>query len=251
MRMTVLLTAVAIFCGSAATAQSAEPKAAASDPNIATLQARLQEKFPGFRIRDVQPAPVPGLYEFVAEGDVMYISADGRYLLDAQIFDIDSRLNITENKRAIERKQALARLDEKQMIVFAPASYKYTITVFTDVDCGYCQKLHNEMSEINKLGVRVRYLAFPRQGPGSDAWHKMEAVWCAKDRKTAITRAKQGQTVALDKSCNTNSSPVRSQFELGERLGVKGTPAVFTDSGKQIGGYVPAAQLIEVLKKQT
>lgn len=246
MRIPRLLAVLALLCSTAIAAPEPAGSKDAADPSAA-LRARLQEKFPGTRVQEIGPSPIPGIYEFTADGDVMYITADGKYLLDAQIVDIDKRLNLTEAKRSVERKKALASLDEKQMIVFAPPSYKYTLTVFTDVDCGYCQKLHSEMAEINKLGIRVRYAAYPREGPGSPGWHKMEAVWCSKDRKSAITRAKQGQVVALEKNCNT--TPIKTQYELGDRLGVKGTPAVFTDSGKQIGGYVPVSQLLEVLKQ--
>ncbi|MET0984128.1 MAG: DsbC family protein [Steroidobacteraceae bacterium] len=247
MRIPLVLAAVAFLCATATAAPPAAEKSG-SDQTAAALRTRLSEKFPGVKIQDLGPSPVPGVYEFTANGDVMYISADGRYLLDAQIMDIDTRVNVTEAKRAVERKKALAQLDEKQMIVFAPASYKYTLTVFTDVDCGYCQKLHSEMAQINKLGVRVRYLAYPRSGPGTESWHKMESVWCAKDRKDAMTRAKAGESVAPQKNCG--STPIRAQYELGESLGVKGTPAVFTDSGQQIGGYIPADRLLEVLKQQ-
>lgn len=249
MRISLALVAAAFLCTSAVSAPTNEkaPAAAAADKTTA-LRTRLQEKFPGIKIQELAPSPIPGVYEFIADGDVMYISADGRYLLDAQIMDIDTRVNVTETKRAGERKKAIAQLDEKQMIVFAPASYQHTLTVFTDVECGYCQKLHSEMEQINKLGIRVRYLAYPRSGPGTPDWQKMEAVWCSKDRKTAMTRAKAGQAVASTKNCGT--TPVRAQYELGDRLGVKGTPAVFTDSGQQIGGYVPADRLLEVLKQQ-
>lgn len=246
MRIPLVLAAMAVLCATATAAPAVEKSG--SDQAVAALRARLSEKFPGVKIQDVGPSPVAGVYEFTANGDVMYISADGRYLLDAQIMDIDKRVNVTEAKRAVERKKALAQLDEKQMIVFAPASYKYTLTVFTDVDCGYCQKLHSEMAQINKLGVRVRYLAYPRSGPGTESWHKMESVWCAKDRKDAMTRAKSGAAVTPQKNCG--STPIRAQYELGESLGVKGTPAVFTDSGQQIGGYIPADRLLEVLKQQ-
>jgi thiol:disulfide interchange protein DsbC len=131
------------------------------------------------------------------------------------------------------------------MIVFGPAAAKHSITVFTDVECGYCRKLHNDIEQLTKLGVRVRYAAYPRSGPGTDDWRKMEAVWCAKDRKAAITQAKQGQNVKSEK-CAT---PVASQFELGEQLGVRGTPAIFTTQGDYIGGYLPPAQMLEELDK--
>jgi thiol:disulfide interchange protein DsbC len=129
------------------------------------------------------------------------------------------------------------------MIVFGPASAKYTITVFTDVECGYCRKLHGEIDQLNKLGVRVRYLAYPRAGPGTDDWHKMEAVWCSKDRNAAITMAKQGQVV----QAKCGATPVAKQYELGEEMGVRGTPAIFTMAGDYIGGYLPPGEMVRQL----
>jgi thiol:disulfide interchange protein DsbC len=122
---------------------------------------------------------------------------------------------------------------------------KHTITVFTDVECIYCRKLHSEIEELNRLGVRVRYLAYPRTGPGTEDWRKMETVWCAKDRKTAITQAKLGKPVSAP-SC---AAPVKKQYELGEQLGVRGTPAILTMSGEYIGGYLPPAQILQQLEK--
>jgi thiol:disulfide interchange protein DsbC len=135
------------------------------------------------------------------------------------------------------------------MIVFAPASpdaSKHTITVFTDVECGYCRKLHSEIEQINKLGVRVRYMAYPRAGPGTDDWHKMEAVWCSKDRKNAITQAKNGNDV---KAPSCGATPIAKQYALGEQMGVRGTPAIFTATGDYIGGYLPPQQLLEQLNQ--
>jgi thiol:disulfide interchange protein DsbC len=256
MRVPVFLVALVLACGVVAaaspSAQSTHPKgkaaASSAEQTKNALRTRLEEKFPGLKVQDIGPSPVPGLYEFVADGELMYITADGKYLIDAQIMDIDTRVNVTEAKRAADRKRVLAELDEKQMIVFGPPSAKYTVTVFTDVDCGYCQRLHSHIAELNELGVRVRYLAFPRGGPGSVSWHKMEEVWCSSDRNTAITRAKQGEVVTAGRKCT--STPVKSQYELGERLGVKGTPAIFTESGHYIGGYYPPKRLLEEIKKQ-
>lgn len=243
--LSLVLAAVIVGTSLSASAQTSKPAAQAKTE--AALRTRLIDKFPGIKVQEVTPSPIPGLYEFTADGDVMYISADGKYLVDAQIIDIDRRMNVTENKRAGERQKALASLDEKQMIIFGPATAKHTVTVFTDTDCGYCQKLHNEMAQLNKLGIRVRYLAFPRTGPGTEGWRAMEAVWCSKDRNDAMTRAKAGEAVKGEKNCGT--TPIKAQYELGERLGVKGTPAIFTSSGEQIGGYVPAAQMAEMLNQ--
>jgi thiol:disulfide interchange protein DsbC len=138
----------------------------------------------------------------------------------------------------------LAGVKEDQMIVFAPANVKHTITVFTDVDCTYCRKLHSEIGELNKLGVKVRYLAYPRTGPNTESWAKMEQVFCSKDRKQALTSAKMGEPV---KGPACGSTPVASEYALGEQIGVNGTPAIITDKGEYIGGYLPAAKLVQYL----
>jgi thiol:disulfide interchange protein DsbC len=230
----VLLMAIAVG------AVSAEPasKATAADP-----RAEIAKKFPGAKAEDIQPSAIKGMFEVRMGGDVAYVSADGRYLISGDMFDIDSRVNLTEAGRADSRRKLLAKLDEKDMIVFAPETSKHTITVFTDVECGYCQKLHSEIAQINKLGVRVRYMAYPRAGPGTPDWAKMESVWCSKDRKSAITQAKQGAEVKAT-ACAT---PVAKQYELGEQMGVRGTPAIYTPSGDYIGGYLPPQQLVQQL----
>lgn len=213
---------------------------AATDPRV-----EIAKKFPGMKAEDIRPSPIKGLFEVTLGADTGYVSADGRFLISGDMFDIDSRTNLTETGRNDTRKKLLAKLDEKDMIVFAPDAPKHTITVFTDVECGYCRKLHSEIEQINKLGVRVRYMAYPRAGPGTDDWAKMEAVWCSKDRKSAITQAKQGTDVK-GAGCAT---PVAKQYALGEQFGVRGTPAIFTASGDYIGGYLPPQQLLEQLNE--
>jgi thiol:disulfide interchange protein DsbC len=231
----------ALLMAVAAGAMSAEPatKAAATDP-----RAEIAKKFPGAKAENVVPSPIPGMFEIRLGSDVAYVSADGRYLISGDLFDVDARTNLTEAGRSDTRKKLLAKLDEKDMIVFEPQKTKHTITVFTDVDCGYCRKLHSEIEQINKLGVRVRYMAYPRSGPGTPDWAKMESVWCSKDRKGAITQAKLGNDV---KTPSCGATPVAKQYELGDQLGVSGTPAIFTMSGDYIGGYLPPQQLLQQL----
>lgn len=229
-----------LLMAAASVAVSAEPAAKApADP-----RAEIAKKFPGAKAEDVVASPIKGMFEIRLGNDVAYVTADGRYLISGDMFDIDSRTNLTEAGRADTRRKLLAKLDEKDMIIFAPQAAKHTVTVFTDVDCGYCRKLHSEIEQINKLGVRVRYMAYPRSGPGTADWAKMESVWCSKDRKTAITQAKQGSDV---KSPNCGATAVASQYELGGQMGVRGTPAIYTMSGDYIGGYLPPQQMLERL----
>jgi thiol:disulfide interchange protein DsbC len=213
---------------------------AADQPAKSDPRAVIAKKFPGAKVEDVRLSPVPGVYEVPMGADTAYVSADGRYLFAGDLFEIDSRTNLTEANRSAGRTKLLAKIDERDAIVFGPASAKHTITVFTDVECGYCRKLHGEIDQLNKLGVRVRYLAYPRSGPGTADWRKMEQVWCAADRREAITKAKLDQDV---KTPNCGDTPVAKQFKLGEDLGVRGTPAIFTAAGDYIGGYLPPAEM--------
>jgi len=239
------LSLATLLATSVAAAESAAPAKAPDQKSAdATIRAAIAKKFPDMKIDDVRPSPMQGVYEVSMGGDVTYISADGRYLIAGDMYEIDSRTNLTENGRQKSRMQALAKLDEKDMIVFKPQKVKYTITVFTDVECGYCRKLHSEIAQLNDRGVQVRYLAYPRAGPGTDDWAKMEAVWCSIDRKKAITEAKAGKTVKAAQ-CST---PIAKQYQLGEKLGVRGTPAIFTDGGEYIGGYLAPDQMVSKLE---
>jgi thiol:disulfide interchange protein DsbC len=234
-RFGLLLLALAVTLGG--------PSWAAESAPAADVRATIAKKFPGVKVDDVRPSPIAGVYEVALGADTAYVSADGRYIIAGDLYEIDTRKNLTEAARSSARVKALAKLDERDMIVFAPATVKHTITVFTDVECGYCRKLHGEIDQLNKAGIKVRYLAYPRSGPGSEDWHKMEAVWCSKDRKAAITQAKLGQEVKSAKC----QAPVGRQYELGEDLGVRGTPAIFTTGGDYIGGYLPPAELVKQL----
>ena len=229
----------------AATAFAQTPAAAEDKAAPADARAAIAKKFPGVKVDDVRASPMKGIYEVVMGADIAYVSSDGRYIIAGDLYEVDSRTNLTESKRQNERVQVLAKLDEREMIVFKPAKVKHTITVFTDVECGYCRKLHGEVAQLNEMGIQVRYLAYPRAGPGTDDWRKMEAVWCSKDRKGAITDAKAGQDVKSEQ-CAT---PIAKQYQLGESLGVRGTPAIFTMSGDYIGGYLPPGQLVKELER--
>lgn len=233
-----------LFALTTAVVNAAEP-ATQSDPR-AVIAAKLREL--ELTVEDVRPSKIKGLYEIRIGPDTAYVSADGRYLIAGDMYDVESRENISERARMTERREALAKLDERDAIIFAPSTkVEHTITVFTDVDCGYCRRLHSQIDELMQLGIRVRYLAFPRSGkPGSPDWRKMEAVWCSKDRQAAITKAKRGEQVSAP-PCGT--AAVAKQFALGERLGVRGTPAIFTNSGEYIGGYLTPDQMVNELNR--
>ena len=213
------------------------------------IRAKLKVAMPKAEIVSVRITPA-GLYEVNAKGyEPVYATADGRYLFQGELLEIQgSRIvNLADVTLAGDRKVALAALSTDDSVNFSAVGGKpkAIVHVFTDVDCGYCRKLHKEMAEINKLGIEVRYLAFPRSGPNTPSARKLENVWCAKDRSSAMTQSKLGKAVAeAPKLCK---SPVAAQYELGEKLGVRGTPAIFAPDGTQIGGYLSAADMARAL----
>lgn len=245
-----LLVAVA-FAAPASRAQA--PAAAPVAPAAGTarpaapgadVRAELARRIPGSRAEDFKVSPVPGIYELARGSDIVYVTADGKYAFAGDLFDIGSDTNVSERRRRDLRVQLMNGVPESQMVVFSPKEPKYTVTVFTDVDCGYCRKLHSEMAKYNELGIRVRYLFYPRSGPNTESWAKAEAVWCAADRNDALTRAKRGEVVKSPKCANT---PVARDFELGHEVGLRGTPAILLPNGDLLGGYLPPATLAKRL----
>jgi thiol:disulfide interchange protein DsbC len=142
----------------------------------------------------------------------------------------------------------ISAIPESQMLIFSPKNPQYTITVFTDVDCAYCRKLHGEMAELNKLGVRVRYMFYPRTGPNTESWKKAEVVWCSANRNEALTRAKTGAQLDMNVSKSCDVTPVAREYALGQSIGVRGTPAILTEHGDYIAGYMPPRELVQEIK---
>jgi thiol:disulfide interchange protein DsbC len=205
------------------------------------VEEALAAKFPGVEAENVRPTPIPGIWEIAVGGQVVYLSEDGQYMLRGDVVDLSTGRSIAEARQAELRLEISKQFDEQRMIVFSPEKPKHTVTIFTDIDCGYCRKLHREMAELNKLGIKVRYAFYPRAGPGSDSWAKADAVWCAPNRNDALTRAKLGEHVAAAKACS--DTPVAEQYRLGNEIGIRGTPAIMTEEGELLPGYVPADQL--------
>lgn len=206
----------------------------------------LASKLNGIEATDISDSPVPGVYQIAVGASVAYVSADGRYIIRGDIFDVDTSANLTEETRARARVDMLAAVDPKTMIVFRPANgqVKHTIHIFTDIDCGYCRQFHREIDKVTALGIEVHYLFYPRTGPNTESWAKADQVWCQPNRNAALTKAKLGGEIPEVAACNT---PVEEQYELGRRIGVRGTPAIFSDKGELIGGYLPPASLAKLL----
>ena len=232
----------------AAAAAPAKTKPAAGTPDARAIAA-IGVLNPQVKVDRVGAAPLPGFREALVGGQVVYVSDDGRYLFlpgsGGALFDTGTMKNLTEQALAGMRRELLQTIPASERIVFAPAKRAHTVTVFTDVECGYCRKMHEEIGEYNKQGIAVEYLAFPRMGIGSDDYKKMVSVWCATDRRAALTAAKGDRRVA-GKDC---SNTVAMQYEVGQRAGLTGTPMIITADGTQVGGYVPPAQLRATLDK--
>lgn len=214
-----------------------------------TIRARIGAAMPGVEISQVAAAPLPGMFAVVLDGsETAYVSADGQYLISGDLYRATQKglVNVTEESKGPLRREAIARLKPADMITFAAkGKERAKIYVFTDVDCGYCRKMHQEVPDLNAAGVTVHYLAFPRSGAKTETARKMDSAWCAPDRNGALTELKRGRTLpAAPVACQ---SPVADQYKQGVALGVRGTPAVFLVDGEQVGGYVPAAQLLSKL----
>lgn len=206
------------------------------------LTDKLHSLFSEADISAISLTPISGIYEVVLDqGYVIYVTKDGNYAFEGNLMDLEKQENLTQARRAGLRAEVLKGLAADSMIEFAPEQVKNTVYAFTDIDCGYCRRMHNEVDTLNEAGIAVRYLAYPRGGIGSESFKKTVSVWCAKDKKKALTEAKLGRKVEPEKCEN----PVAEQFALGQRMGIRGTPAVFLEDGKQIGGYVPASQIIK------
>lgn len=221
--------------------------AMAADANTTkVITEAIHKLVPAAQIESIDRSPIAGMYTVVASGQVVYVSADGKYLIQGNMYDLAAHQDLTAARMNGVRKVALAKLSPAKHIEFAPKDPKYHVTIFTDLDCGYCRKLHSHMADYNREGIAVDYLFFPRTGIPSPSYDKAVSVWCAVDRKKAFSEAKMGETPKPAKCAN----PVASEFQLGLRLGVNntGTPTLIADDGSVIGGYLTPAQMLQRLQ---
>ena len=237
-RLVALLALCACF--GAVPAQQAQQPPDKADPRV-----EVASHITGARPEELRATAIPGIYEYTHGAEIAYVTADGKYAFSGDLVDLSTNVNITEQHRRELRAKAIAAFPESEMLVFGPKDPKYTVTVFTDVDCPYCRKLHSQMADYNRLGIRVRYLLYPRTGPNTIAWTKAEQVWCSTDRNAALTRAKLGEELKA-KPCTNN--PVARSYALGQDFALEGTPAIVTANGEMLPGYVPPDVLAQHLK---
>ena len=228
----MLCTSISAFANGVATTPDA------NDP-IVTKFATL-----GVTVKQINPSPVAGLKELITNKGVLYASPDGQFLMQGTLIDLNNRSNLTEQALNGVRVEGIKEYQDS-MIVYKAPNEKHQITVFTDISCGYCRKLHRELDDLLDAGITVRYLAFPRGGLQGSGYADLMNVWCARDQQEALTEAKSGEDTKVVAGC---SAPVAEHYQLGQSFGISGTPAIVLEDGKMIPGYQPAAALSAALE---
>jgi len=232
--MSRLILLVALLFGAAVCVADEAPKA--------VLDA-VRSVAPSAKVDSVRPASMPGFYFVIVEGHVLYVSNDGRYLVEGVVIDTARHVDLKTEALSGMRKDGVAKIAADKRLVFAPPHPKYKVTVFTDVDCPYCKQFHKQIADYNRLGIQVDYVLFPLSiHPGADK--KAEAVWCAGDRNSAYTDAMNGKPLA-QKTCN---NPIKELTSAAMGMGLSGTPAIIADDGSELGGYVPPDDLARRLE---
>ncbi|MBO9665121.1 DsbC family protein [Dokdonella sp.] len=239
-RFALRTSLLAAACALAPLAQAAE------SPADAAARKALQDLVPQAKIDKVEQAPIPGYRQVIVGSQMVYVSDDGQYLMQGTLYDTQNKRDLTAARIAEQSKVKIDAVPADQRIVFPAAGGKpkYKVTVFTDIDCGYCRKMHTQIAEYNKRGIEVDYLFFPRSGLNTPSYDKAVSVWCAKDRNAAFTAAKTGKDPAPLKCDN----PIADQFKLGTQVGVEGTPTILAADGTKIGGYLPPDQMLSKLQ---
>ena len=233
------IAAFAVFAVVPATAQEV-------DEELEQVRQKVNSMFEMIGPEDVTPSPIDGWYTIHRGSVVAYVSASGRYLLQGDMIDLDLNVNLSEAVRSDSRRDLMSAIPDDEVIAFSPSEVKYSVSVFTDVDCTYCRRLHSQIDEYLALGIEVRYLMYPRNGPTSPSWAVAQEVWCANDRNGALTAAKADRNFA---STDCDASIVDHHYQLGQEIGLSGTPAIVFDDGTLISGYVPPDQLRDRLEQ--
>ena len=218
-----------------------------AEDDYSAVEEQIRALAPNAKSIAISETPIEGLLMVQISGDIVYATTDGKFLIQGRVIDLETREDLTEGAKSEVRRELMAGIDESRQIIFAPEEPKYELTVFTDIDCGYCRKLHAQVPEYNAQGISIHYMAFPRAGIGSRSYEKAVSVWCADDPNDAMTKAKAG----ADPDPAQCDNPIAEQYQLGMELGVSGTPALLTADGQLIPGYVPPDQLRARLERMT
>ncbi len=221
------------------------PAWAADDAELEAVRAKINGMFQEIAPENVKKSPIDGWYTVQKGSVVAYVSADGRYLLQGDLIDLDHQVNLSERSRTDARRELMSSVGDDEVILFSPVNIKHSVTVFTDIDCTYCRKLHSQIDEYLAQGIEVRYMLYPRGGPSSRSWNTSEDVWCANDRSGALTAAKMDRDFSTQKC---DASAISKHYILGQNIGLSGTPAIVFDDGTLVSGYLPPATLASRLQ---
>jgi len=225
-----------------------------NDPAIEAIIAQLQKRIPSMDVQDVNKSPMKGLYEVMASGQLIYVSADAKFIVSGKLFSIENGIvDLSEDalaridkKKAPLRQAKIAQVEDKDMIIYKATNEKHKVSVFTDVDCGFCRQLHQKMAGYNNLGITIQYLGYPRAGIGSSSHIKLRSVWCAADQHKAMDAAKIDRTFGTD----TCEDPIQEHMQLVRAFGINGTPALILESGRLLPGFVEPANLLKLLEQE-
>ena len=251
---TALSVAILCLCGVSSSFAAPPVSTAQADDERRALMSQLSRTLPELRLSRLYPSELPGLYEgLTEEGSWIYVNRDGTRVLVGQLFGLDTGrvVDLTAQHRQRWVRELLQGVPDKEFISYSPAKPKHHVVVFTDINCGYCQLLHRERGQLNALGIAVHYLAFPRAGVGSESYDRAISAWCAHDPKNALTQFKSmpnsspSEQSARRRDCDV--AMVGRHYQLGQRIGVSGTPALVFEDGQVFPGYVPAAELADML----
>ncbi|MEM1262191.1 MAG: DsbC family protein [Pseudomonadota bacterium] len=233
---------LALCSAAAVTLAIAFVAAAETKPDLDAVKTKFTERFPQVKKESIHPGPIDGLLEIREGTMIAYLSNDGRYLIQGEMIDLDTDTNLTEKSAGIARQAIMQNAPRGAEIVFSPkGETKHSVVVFTDIDCTFCRKLHQQIGEYTAAGIEVRYLLYPRGGPGSNSWAKAEDVLCANDRNVAITMAKNDEVVVAN-DC-VESAQLMESYQVGAAVGLRGTPAILFEDGQLVSGYLPPEEL--------
>lgn len=237
LRAGTLLAAVLLYVAVPASAQEISA-------DLQKVRDTVAGRFSEIKPEEVFESPIEGWYTIRKGAIVAYISGDGRYLLQGDMIDLESNANLTEQSRNDARAVMMSAVPNEELIVFSPDEVQHSVSVFTDIDCTFCRRLHSQINDYLDKGIEIRYFLYPRNGPTSPSWAKAENVWCADDRNEALTLAKQDKEYPTH-SCD--ASIVSNHYSIGQDVGLRGTPAIVLQDGTLFSGYMPADQLKQAI----
>ena len=223
------------------------PLAAPAHDDFSAVEERIRSLAPNANSVAISETPIDGILMVQVSGEIVYMTTDGKFMIQGRVVDMETSVDLTESAKSEGRKELLAGVDASKQITFSPKEPAHELLVFTDIDCGYCRKLHAQIEQYKENGISIRYMAFPRAGIGSHSYEKAVSVWCADDQHEAMTQAKLGAEPDPEQCEN----PIAEQYQLGMALGVTGTPALLTNNGTLIPGYVPPEQLRQRLDQMS